>query len=128
MSDFSDKLNRCMSSKGLPPPNLESLNEAMERIHQLTSAWEAAGGELSALIGPLLGVSSELAGLSEEATQALAAAASVTVTWYVQSCATCIASNWITDLIAYNSANPPQDKYLQDLYTSVGADPTVASA
>ena len=43
MSDFSDKWGSCMKSKGLPVPNVEGINEALELIDKVHSAWEKCG-------------------------------------------------------------------------------------
>jgi hypothetical protein len=119
MSDFSNKLNSCMSSKGLPPPNLETLNEVMEMIHTLESAWEAGGGETAALIGSLLTPLG--ASLEDDALKALSAAATIAVTFYINSCISCLAAVGLEDLKSYVASNAPADDYMRGQLASVGA-------
>lgn len=119
MSDFSNKLNSCMSSKGLPPPNIETLNEVMEMLHTLESAWEASGGETETLIGSLLAPLG--ASVGDDAAKALAAAASVAVTFYINACITCMAANALMDLKNYVASNAPTDDYMRGQLASVGA-------
>jgi hypothetical protein len=119
MSDFSNKVNSCMSSKGLPPPNLETLNDVMEMIHTLEDAWETAGGDAEALIGSLLAPLG--ASLGDDAIKALGAAASITVTFYINSCISCLAAVGLEDLKNYVASNAPTDDYMRGQLASVGA-------
>jgi hypothetical protein len=119
MSDFSNKVNSCMSSKGLPPPNLETLNDVMEMIHTLELAWEDAGGEGETLIGSLL--SPLGASLGDDALKALSAAASIAVTFYINSCISCLAAVGLEDLKNYVASNAPTDDYMRGQLASVGA-------
>jgi hypothetical protein len=117
MSDFSNKLNSCMSSKGLPPPNLETLNDVMEMLHLLEAAREE-GAEADVVIGNLLGPLA--VELKDDALQALSAAATVAVTFYINSCISCLGVVAFQDLKDYVASNAPTDDYLRGQLISIG--------
>ena len=101
MSDFSDKWVGCMRSHDIPVPDLETLNEALEFIDKVHSAWENAGGGEQLLIAGLLGAGA-FVGLDEAALGVLATAGEVTAILYLAACIGCLGSAALSDLISLN--------------------------
>jgi len=101
MSEFSDKWVACMQGHGLPVPNLETLNEALEFIDKLHGAWENAGGGEELLIVGLIGAGAAI-GLDEAALGVLATAGQATAVLYLGACIGCLGSAALGDLIGLN--------------------------
>lgn len=53
MSQFSDNWVNCMHGNGLPVPELQELNEALEFVDKVHSAFENATAEEEITIGAL---------------------------------------------------------------------------
>lgn len=90
MSTFFENWKQCMSNSGLPVPNIEDINEAVEFLHQLHSAWENAGGEVET-IGALI-ASGAAAGISEDALIVLGTVANIAVSLYINQGIGCLGS------------------------------------
>jgi hypothetical protein len=97
MSAFSEAWAQCMHRNGLPVPDVETANEALEFIDALHSAWEHAGGGEELLIGGLIAAGA-FVGADEAALTLLGHVAQVAAALYISACVTCIGSVAIDDL------------------------------
>ncbi|MDN5284228.1 MAG: hypothetical protein JWR38_502 [Mucilaginibacter sp.] len=91
MSTFFENWKQCMSNSVLPVPNIEDVNDAVEFLHQLHSAWENAGGEVETTIGTLI-ASGAAAGISEDALVVLGTVANIAVSLYISQGIGCLGS------------------------------------
>lgn len=91
MSEFSDQWAGCMHGNGLPVPDVEDANEALEMLHKLHSAWEGVGGEADLTIGALL-ATGLLTAAGGGLVEVLGEIAGVTVAMYLGACFGCLAS------------------------------------
>ncbi|MGI4832330.1 MAG: hypothetical protein ACRYFK_02615 [Janthinobacterium lividum] len=91
MSEFSEQWAGCMQSIGLPVPNVENANEALEIFDKIHSAWESAGGEAELTIGALL-ATGLLTVAGGAVVEVLGEIAAVTVAAYLGACIGCVAS------------------------------------
>jgi len=91
MGAFFDNWKQCMNGSGLPVPSVEDANQALEFVHQLHDAWEAAGGDEEMTIGALVAAGA-LTGVDEATLEVLGLVAQVAVTVYVAACVACLAS------------------------------------
>jgi hypothetical protein len=99
---FSDSFTSCMSPLPTPTALLDSAGEALEFLHKLHQAWEAAGGDDEMTIGALVALGAAT-GIDEAALAALGEAAAVTVSAYIAACLACLvtaAGSSIWDLIS----------------------------
>jgi hypothetical protein len=97
MSQFSDAWVKCMHGNGLPVPEIQELNEALEFVDKIHSAFENATGKEEITIGALLAVGA-FVGFDEAALAALTQAAAITATAYLAACVGCLASVALDDL------------------------------
>jgi len=103
---FASDWSACMSKKGMPVPQLESLGEALELLEQLHSAAENAGIEPAHLVtlGTLI-ASGGVSFLGEPALVILGGVAQTLVAVYVAagiSCAFAVAALDVKGLFASN--------------------------
>ncbi|NML65451.1 hypothetical protein HHL22_09565 [Hymenobacter sp. RP-2-7] len=96
MSEFSDQWAGCMHSSGLPVPDVEDANEALEVLDKIHSAWENAGGEAELTIGALL-ATGLLTVAGGAVVPVLEEIVTVTVAAYLGACIGCLGS------VAYDS-------------------------
>jgi hypothetical protein len=94
---FSSDLSSCMSP--LPAPTIDGVEEFLDWLHQVHTAWEASGGESEMLIAGLVAAGA-VTGIDEAA---LAAAGAATVMAYLAVATGCMTSilasdvwDWIT--------------------------------
>src|SRR5436309_3221638 len=81
---FSDDLGSCMSP--LPAPTVDGVEEVMEWLHELHTAWEASGGETEMLLTGLVAAGA-VTGIDEAA---LGTAGALTVGVYIAALTACI--------------------------------------
>lgn len=103
---FASDWSACMSKKGMPVPQVDSVGEALELLHQLHSAAENAGVEPAHLVtlGTLI-ASGGATFLGEPALVILGGVAQTLVAVYVSagvSCAFAVAALDVRGLFASN--------------------------
>ncbi|MCW3097937.1 MAG: hypothetical protein JWL77_3555 [Chthonomonadaceae bacterium] len=116
---FMDDFRSCMSP--LPIPDVDGLDEALEFVHKLHSAWENAGGNEEMLMAGLLAAGA-VTGIDEGA---IALLGTVTVLTYIAACVTCAVSaagSSVWDFIF--SSNTPT--WLQDELRTAANDKGIA--
>lgn len=96
MSSFSDAWAHCMHGNGLPVPDVQTLNEALEFLDKVHSAWENAGGGEELLIGALIAGGAIVVG--EAALVVLGEVAQVAAFAYLGAGILCLASVAVDDL------------------------------
>ena len=111
MSTFSENWAQCMHGNGLPIPNVEDASEALEVLHEIHSAWENAGGEITLTIGALVAVGA-LTGVDETF---LLAAAQVAAMVYLSASIACIASVALEDLKIFSANGELPDFVVAEL-------------
>lgn len=87
MSAFFDAWKQCMLQSGLPVPTIDTVNEAVEFLHTLQTAWEQSGADEALLMGAL--PASALVSFGKDAVGAVAG---VVVLVYEKACISCLAS------------------------------------
>jgi hypothetical protein len=97
MSTFSEAWAGCMRGNGLPVPDIETANEALEFVDKLHSAWENAGGGEELTIGALVAAGA-LVGADEAVLSVLGEVAQVAAILYLTTCVTCLGSVALDDL------------------------------
>ncbi|MBR0820237.1 hypothetical protein [Bradyrhizobium liaoningense] len=97
MSEFSENWVACMRGNGLPVPDVEGINEALEFVHKIHSAWENAGGGEELTIVALIAAGA-FAGVDEAVLAVLAEAGAVAAVAYLSACIGCIAAVALDDL------------------------------
>ena len=97
MSEFSENWVACMHGNGLPVPDVEGVNEALEFVHKIHSAWENAGGGEELTIAALIAAGA-FAGVDEAVLAVLAEAGAVVAAAYLSACIGCIAAVALDDL------------------------------
>ena len=97
MSEFSEAWAQCMRRNGLPVPDLETANEALEFADKLHSAWENAGGGEELTIGALIAVGA-FVGADEAVLTVLGEVAQVAAAIYITASISCVASVALDDL------------------------------
>lgn len=112
---FSDDLQSCMNP--FPVPFLSSGDEALEFLHQIHQAWEAAGGEMDVAMEALIAAGA-VVGLDEAAIGALAGATVATYLAALAGCAASAAGSYVWNLIA--SADSYVAPLLQDAAAQQG--------
>jgi hypothetical protein len=122
MNSFFENWEQCMHSNGLPVPNVEDANEALELLDKLHQAVENAGGEAEVTIGTLLALGAFI-GLDEAALVVLGEVAEVTAALYISVCIGCIASVGFDDLKSLFASNELPDFVVAEL-NSQGVDLT----
>jgi hypothetical protein len=101
---FSDSFASCMSPLPTPAQLLDSAGEALEFLHRLHQAWEAAGGDEEMTMGALVALGA-VTGIDEATLAVLGEAATVTVMAYIAACVGCLvaaAGSSVWDLISSN--------------------------
>jgi hypothetical protein len=96
MSMFFDRWERCMRTHGFPVPTMETLNEALEFVHQLHGAIEASGDAEVTIAGLL--AAGALLGVDEAALAALGEVAEAAAAGYLAACVGCLGSTALEDL------------------------------
>ena len=86
-----------MHGNGLPVPDVQTLNEALEFLDKVHSAWENAGGGEELLIGALI-AGGAVVGVDEAALAVLGEVAQVAALAYLGACITCLGSVAVDDL------------------------------
>ncbi len=115
MSQFSDDWVQCMHGSGLPVPNVEDANEALEYVHKIHSALEnASGGEAEVTIGTLIALGA-FAGVDEAVLIALGDVAQVAAALYISACLGCVASVALDDLKKLFAENALPDFVVAEL-------------
>lgn len=114
MSAFFEKWERCMKKVGFPVPTAETPSEALEFLHQLHTAWEAAGGDNEMIIGVLMAPGAAAA-INEDAIIVLGAIANVAVIVYVNQCISCLTAVAIKDLKDLFATNDLPDFVVAEL-------------
>ncbi len=125
MSSFSEGWEQCMHSSGLPVPNVEDANEALEFLHKLHSAWENAGGDEQLTIGALLALGA-VVGFDEGALAVLGEVAQVAAVLYLSACVGCLAAVAFDDLRRLLASNELPDFVVAELGNQ--GSPLVAEA
>ena len=93
---FSEDWAACMATKGMPVPSVETVNEALEVVHQIHTAVENSGGE-AITIAELIGTGA-LAGLGEGALVVLAGVGQTLALVYINDAIACLAAAALSDL------------------------------
>ena len=97
MSSFSDAWVGCMQGSGFPVPDVQTVNEAVEFIEEIHSAWENTGGDEQLLVGALI-TGGAIVGVDEAALAVLGAVAEVAVLTYLSACMSCLGSTAFDEL------------------------------
>jgi hypothetical protein len=122
---FVDDFRSCMSP--LPIPDVDGVNEALEFLDKLHSAWENAGGDEEMLMTALLAAGA-VTGIDEGAIAALGTA---TVAAYIAACVACAVSaagSSIWDLISSSSTPSWLQGDLRTAANDKGITPADATA
>lgn len=121
---FTDDVNTCMSSSELPTPRqvFDSVSDALEFLHQLHTAWETAGGEADMTLAALAAAGAAT-GIDEGVLVILAAAGTVTVSFYLGACFGCIVRAWPSTGISWSDfLASADDSWVQDQLTVAAND------
>lgn len=121
---FTADFNSCMSSSGLPTPEqvFDSVSDALEFLHQLHDAWEAAGADEEMTLAAIA-VAGAATGIDEGVLAALAAAGAATVTAYLTACFACLASTWLSTGISWQDfLASTDDPWVQNQLTVAAND------
>jgi hypothetical protein len=97
MSDFSDAWVNCMRRNGLPVVEAKTVEEAIDFVEKIHTAFEKVGGDDKVLIGALLVVGGAV-GLDEAALAVLGQVATVAAVTYLGACILCMGSVALDDL------------------------------
>lgn len=121
---FTDDFNACMSSSGLPTPRqvFDSVSDALEFLHQLHTAWEAAGGEVEMTLAALAAAGAAT-GIDEGVLVILAGAGTVTVSFYLGACFSCLVRAWPSTGISWpDFLASTDDSWVQNQLTVAAND------
>jgi hypothetical protein len=86
-----------MRNNGFPIIDVETVEEALDFVESIHSAWEKAGGDEKVTIGALL-VAGAFLGVDEAALAVLGEAAAIVLVAYLAACVGCMGSVAIDDL------------------------------
>jgi uncharacterized protein YfiM (DUF2279 family) len=121
---FTDDFNSCMSSSGLPTPSqvFDSVSDALEFLHQLHDASEAAGGEAEMTLAALVAAGAAT-GIDEGVLAILAEAGEVTVSAYLGACSGCLIRTALSSGMSWrNLFASTNDQWLQNQLTVAAND------
>jgi hypothetical protein len=103
MSTFSEQWGQCMRGKGLPVPDIEGVNEAVDLLEHIHEAIENTG-DAEVTIGALLAAGA-LVGIDEAALAVLGEVAQVAAALYLLACTACLGSVAIDKLRGLFASN-----------------------
>ena len=115
-----------MHGKGLPVPDVQDANEALEMLDKLHQALEAAGGEAEVTIGTLI-ASGALGSMGEGALIVLGGVAQTAAAFYISaaiSCLSFVAASDLRKLFADNSVPGFVVAELEDQGVDLAAEAT----
>ncbi len=120
---FTDDFNSCMSSSGLPTPGqvFDSLSDTLEFLHKLHDAWEAAGGGEEMTLAALAAAGAAT-GIDEGVLAILAGAGTVTVSFYMGACFTCMVKAWPSSGMSWSAFLASTDDSWEQSQLTVAAN------
>jgi hypothetical protein len=104
----------------LPAPTVDGINELMEFVHQVHTAWEASGGETEALMGGLVAAGA-VTGIDEGAVATLGTATVLVYLADLTACAVGCAGSSIWDAITASN-----DSYVQSTFETAANSAGIA--
>ena len=113
MSTFSEKWGQCMRGKGLPVPDIDGVNEAVELLDHIHQAIENTG-DAEVTIGVLLAAGA-IVGVDEAALTVLGEVAQVAAALYLLECTSCLGSVAIGELRGLFASNDVPDFMVEQL-------------
>lgn len=97
MSDFSNAWLVCMRNNGFPVIDAETVQDALEFVDSIHSAWEKAGGDEKVTIGAMIAAGA-FAGADKATLAVLGQVATAVFLAYVGTCIACMGSVAVDDL------------------------------